>query len=249
MAKRISQPTDKPLDSSADKPAVRQRSKRTPPSESPKPADGPYDKTNISPEEFFAELGKLPRRDISDVVERLIELLDLTDPFAVTELEDSIDDQPHDGELDKCEGDYADDEPSLGSVNTHYNHTRWTEGNRDDREGDPGCDDREGDEEQHGGDEHDGSEPDSEGEPSLGWTIDGFIGGVSDFLDREMDVSCLTQEAIDRYKSCSLYNAPKDGMHVDVDFGIRVGPPRITNLTETQLQVLAPHVDQNKVRL
>jgi hypothetical protein len=58
-------------------------------------------------------------------------------------------------ELDNC-----DDEPSLGSVHTHHNQTRWTEGGGRDLEGD----------------EHDGREPDvddedgGDKEPALDWS-------------------------------------------------------------------------------
>jgi|GEM_PF-5668192 len=47
--------------------------------------------------------------------------------------------------------------------------SRWASGECDDREGDGCADDREGDELEHGGDEHDGCEPDEDREPSLGW--------------------------------------------------------------------------------
>jgi hypothetical protein len=159
-----------------------------------------YRRVDISPEEFFQALGRV-RRSARDEIERLIEWLDST--IDVDE-DSAADDDPCDGDTDAepslgsfdamsdqikawqtristepwadAELDRCDDEPALGSSNTHLNQTRWTEGNSDDREGDGCADDREGDELLHGGDEHDGCEPDQDGEPSLGWTIEGDIG-------------------------------------------------------------------------
>jgi|SRR5882757_809649 len=72
--------------------------------------------------------------------------------------------------------DVGDDEPSLGSIERHPSchamdgrnssgdQTHWAAGEGDDVE-----------------DEHDGAEPDEDGEPSLGWTTSGVLGGLSDF--------------------------------------------------------------------
>jgi hypothetical protein len=126
------------------------------------------------------------RREARDEILKLIQFLDQSDPYAMTELEEDDDREPLGDEepslgsfdqvtnqeksylTDYCEVDAeldtADDEPSLGSAAEHErdNQERWAEGNRDDREGD----------------EHDGREPEDEGgeavhendEPSLGWT-------------------------------------------------------------------------------
>jgi hypothetical protein len=51
-----------------------------------------------------------------------------------------------------------DNEPSLGSI-TAMDQSNWAIGGTDERE-----------------DEHDGSEPDEDGEPTLGWTVDGNCG-------------------------------------------------------------------------
>jgi hypothetical protein len=145
-----------------------------------------FRRTDISPEEFFQTLGRV-RRDVRDEVERLIEWLDST---IDCDEDEAADDRPCDGDTDAepslgsfdrmsdqvkawqatafcnadvdCELDRCDNEPSLGSVNTHHCQTKWTEGNADDREGDPGCDDREEVCEDECA-EHDGREP------TLGW--------------------------------------------------------------------------------
>ena len=68
----------------------------------------------------------------------------------------------------------------------------------DDREGDAREDDedghdREGDELQHGGDQHDGVEPDTDDEPSLGWTLGGSFGDTSGD-DREIGGSVMADD-------------------------------------------------------
>jgi hypothetical protein len=141
----------------------------------------------FSPEEVLQAIGRL-RKEARDEIDRLIGFLDKTDNYVSRELEDAVDDvacddvgeaEPSlgwtdqearrgkhawsgdiDAELDRC-----DDEPALGSTNTDFNQARWTEGNRDDREGDGCADDREGDELEHGGD---GARENDE--PSFGWS-------------------------------------------------------------------------------
>jgi hypothetical protein len=150
-----------------------------------------YRRVDISPEDFFQALGRV-RRSARDEIERLIEWLDST--IDVDE-DMAVDDGPCDGDPDAepslgsfdlmsdqvkawqtrtsfeavpevdAELDRCDDEPALGSSNTHLNQTRWTEGNSDDREGDGCADDREGDELSHGGEA-----VKEDDEPSLGWT-------------------------------------------------------------------------------
>jgi hypothetical protein len=81
-----------------------------------------------------------------------------------------------DAELDNCDG-----VPSLASVNTHHNQTRWTEGNSDDREGDGCADDREPDvDDEDGGDR----------EPAFGWNDAEAVRGrypsaMGIYVDRE----------------------------------------------------------------
>jgi hypothetical protein len=149
-----------------------------------------YRRTDISPEDFFQTLGRV-RRDVRDEIERLIEWLDST---IDTDEDRAVDDDPCDGDPDAepslgsfdrmsdqikawqarpvtadidTELDNADDEPILGSVaaGEHGNQEDWALGVGDGREGDGCADDREGDEEKHGGE---GVKEDDE--PSLGWT-------------------------------------------------------------------------------
>jgi hypothetical protein len=112
------------------------------------------------------------RQKAADEIERLLAFLDASDPFA-TELEQAVDDGPCDADSDAepslgsfdrmidqtkawqdrgpadvdCELDTVDAEPMLASVaaDEHDSQERWAQGNRDDREGDPCCDDRESD--------------------------------------------------------------------------------------------------------
>lgn len=166
-----------------------------------------YRRTDIAPEIFFQALGRA-RKAARDEIERLIIWLDSTidvdeDSAVDDEGCDGDDFEPSLGSLDlvsnqikawavppfgavydvDLEEDQSDREPSLGSVEDHPNgycdgsdvhrygrtQERWAGGNRDDREG---C-------------EHDGSEPDVEDEPSLGWTIDGEVG--SHTLDHDFE--------------------------------------------------------------
>jgi hypothetical protein len=60
-----------------------------------------------------------------------------------------------------CELDRCDDEPSLGSLPVYGSQEGWGAGNRDDREGDPGCDDREPNVD---------DEPTEDDEPRFGWS-------------------------------------------------------------------------------
>lgn len=155
-------------------------------------AGGLYFKTPVTPEEAFQAIGRL-RKEARDEIDRLIRFLDKTDDYVSRELEDSIDDIPHDDdELDGPE--HEDNEPCLGTIEAKldigdgYARTQFfdqskTQGNRDDCEGD----------------EHDGRERDSEDEgaqcddegvsddrePSLGWGIDGERGNLSG-ADREL---------------------------------------------------------------
>jgi hypothetical protein len=163
-------------------------SANNPPDGPDSPQDSLYLPTDVSPEEVFQAIGRL-RKEARDEIDRLIRFLDESDNHMAIE-DCAVDDDPCDdadegnaepslgwteqearwgkhanpadidAELDTC-----DDEPALGSVNTYHNHTRWTEGNADDREGDGCADDREGDELVHGGEAvHENDEP------SLGWT-------------------------------------------------------------------------------
>jgi hypothetical protein len=150
------------------------------------------------------------RREARDEILKLIQFLDQSDPYAMTELEEEDDrepvgdEEPSLGSFDQvtnqeksyltgyctvdAELDTADDEPSLGSVAEHERDSqeRWVEGNVDDREGDGCADDREGDELEHGGEAvHENDEP------SLGWTDEeaargkAYAGSMGDQVDRE----------------------------------------------------------------
>jgi hypothetical protein len=121
------------------------------------PQEAPlYLRTNVSPEEIFKAIGRL-RKEARDEIDRLIRFLDETDNHM--ELEDSIDDNPHDEETDDNGEDNEDcdpAEPSLGSLGL-TDQEDWSMGDRRDFE-----------------DEHDGTEPPEDDEPSLG-SFDGLM--------------------------------------------------------------------------
>jgi hypothetical protein len=98
-----------------------------------------YYKTPVTPEEAFQAIGRL-RKEARDGIDRLIRFLDKTDDYVSRELEDSIDDNPHDEETDDNGEDNEDSdpaEPSLGSVgDLHLNQERWAAGGRRDLEQD-----------------------------------------------------------------------------------------------------------------
>ena len=123
------------------------------------PAGAPYFPTDVSPEEVFQAIGRL-REEARDEINRLIGFLDKTDHYVSRELEDLIDDNPHDDdELDGPE--HAEDEeseppePSLGAFEGHDDQSvSWKCGNRSDRELDyaeSGIGDHDGLQEQHSG--------------------------------------------------------------------------------------------------
>jgi hypothetical protein len=104
------------------------------------PQDAPlYFPTDVTPEKLFQAIGRL-RREARDEIDRLIRFLDDTDNHM--ELEDSIDDNPHDEETDDNGEDNEDAdpaEPSLGSSgDVHLNQERWAAGDRRDLEQDDG---------------------------------------------------------------------------------------------------------------
>ena len=83
------------------------------------------------------------RTKASDEIERLIDFLDASDPYAATEQEEQIDDEPcDDNELDGPENGEDEDsdpaEPSLGSLDGQSDQTGWATGNRRDLEHDDG---------------------------------------------------------------------------------------------------------------
>jgi len=123
------------------------------------PQDAPlYLRTEVSPEEIFKAIGRL-RREAPDEIDRLIRFLDKTDDYVSRELEDSIDDNPHDEETDDNGEDNEDAdpaEPSLASLGL-TDQEGWSMGDRRDLE-----------------DEHDGAEPSENDEPSLG-SFDGLM--------------------------------------------------------------------------
>ena len=99
------------------------------------------------------------RRQARAEIDRLLEFLDATDDYVRTELEI---DNDADLEDDGC------GEPSLGS-GTAIDQGRWA------LKGKGVCDAEL---------EHDGREPDrSDYEPTLGWTVDGFVGPTLAALD------------------------------------------------------------------
>jgi hypothetical protein len=93
----------------------------------------------ISNCELFQAIGKL-RKEARDEIDRLIGFLDKTDDYVSRELEDSIDDGPHDdNELDGPENaedeESEPDEPSLGAFEGDDDQSvSWKCGNRSDRE-------------------------------------------------------------------------------------------------------------------
>lgn len=90
-----------------------------------------YYKTPVTPEQAFQAIGRL-RKEARDEIDRLIRFLDKTDVYASGELEDSIDDHPHDEETDD---NGEDNEPSLGSVgDVHFDQGRWALGSACDLE-------------------------------------------------------------------------------------------------------------------
>jgi hypothetical protein len=105
------------------------------------PAPAIYYKTPVTPEEAFRAIGRL-RKEARDEIDRLIRFLDKTDDYVSRELEDSIDDNPHDEETDDNGEDSEDDglsEPSLGSSgDIHLDQERWAAGDRRDLEQDDG---------------------------------------------------------------------------------------------------------------
>ena len=151
------------------------------------------------------------RSEAEAEIERLIDILDRTDLF-FDEREHQVDDDPIDGD--------DDSEDSLGSVDG--NQTRWAAGDASDREGDDGCDDREGDELQHGGDEHDGREPGEDDEPILGWP-ENVTQGINHggWNDYEVSGSEVTEARRARYRKgkANRYATNKDGRHLDSERG------------------------------
>jgi hypothetical protein len=207
------------------------------------PADALYIPTDISPEELFEHLGRV-RREAEAAIEQLIDILDRTDQF-YDEREHQIDDDPIDPD--------DDSEDTLGSIDA-ASQAHWASGHAGDREGDGCADDREGDELQHGGDEHDGREPCEDGEPSLGWTDEeaargSTYGGSLGFsADCEESPSVVTAAARARYRQFDRYSANNDGWHVDSEqwFGDR---RRIRNLSDQQRRLVRPKIDRSQVSL
>jgi hypothetical protein len=207
------------------KPAKRSGGAPTEPAEA---ANALYVRTDISPEQMFRAMHRLHKR-VADTIDELILVLN---------------------ELD---GD-PEAEPALGSVEGPIRGKRkargqasWTQGDGDDREGDGCADDREGDELQHGGDEHDGAEPEVDTEPSLGWTVDGQIVG-NPFDDFEQGVGPsdqLLQKKHDLHRRFPEHGN-RDGMHVESERAW-AGRKRLRNLSDRQKKIVAPRVDIGKV--
>ncbi|WP_407122823.1 hypothetical protein [Bradyrhizobium sp. STM 3561] len=96
------------------------------------------------------------RREARDEISRLIQFLDQSDPYVMTELEDDDEREPEErepslgsvdrgpdqtrwsaGSCDDAECDDSDLEPSLGSLDHNHSQERWASGNRSDLEEDP----------------------------------------------------------------------------------------------------------------
>lgn len=172
--------------------------------DSGKPVEGLYYPTPVTPEEAFQAIGRL-RKEARDEIDRLIRFLDETDNHMEREQDgDELDaSYPESGSRlctpgeDDEEDDHGEDDStgewSLGFLELHpsiYSMGRDSTGCQDygylcagvhrDLE-----------------DEHDGGEPDQEGEPSLGWTTSGVLGGLNDReldnCDREVNEPLLTE--------------------------------------------------------
>ena len=143
--------------------------------------EGPlYIPTDVTPEDLFQAIGRL-RKEARDEIDRLVRFLDETENHMEREPEDEADDS----ELE----DGADEENSLGSLERHASsygpdgrnptgtQTNWSGGRGDDLE-----------------EEHDGAEPDEDGEPSLG-AFEGHDNqtvawaGETHFMDVELDAA------------------------------------------------------------
>ena len=72
-------------------------------------------------------------------------------------------------------------------------------------------DDRKGDELQHGGHEHDGTEPCQDGEPSLGWTVYGVIGSDRVGSDRELQEHDTVRPSNERQKPVATMDVREHG--------------------------------------
>ena len=160
-------PRAESVDSFCHRPAMGQPESAKLTSESRKPAEGLFRRTDISPEQFFQTLGRV-RSDVRDEIERLIEWLDSTidvdEDAAVDDggCDEDTDAEPSLGSFDRmsnqirawsrrtldendAEEDRADAEPILGASaeNERISQEHWVQGNTDDREGDGCADDRE----------------------------------------------------------------------------------------------------------
>lgn len=118
------------------------------------------------------------REKAFEEIERLIAFLDASDGYSMDEREEAVDDVPCDDnelEFSFC-GVTADYQPMPV---TEYDDEREGGDAGDHEDDEPECEDE--------GADHDGREPDEDGEPSLGWTVDGcqgLTGGLT--LDGEM---------------------------------------------------------------
>lgn len=202
-----------------------------------------YLPVDITPENLFQALGLL-RKEAFDEIERLLQFLDDCD--GDVDLEPSNGSGQNGG--DDREADH-EGEPALGSVDSHHSQTRWAGGNSDDREGDGCADDREGDELQHGGDEHDGAEPEA-AEPSLG-SLDNEIdqerwsaGKSSEITDLEQGagpsqetVGACRQRRNERRRNVGPPVASQIGA-IDVPSRLTAGSWRQINVTATQAKAM-----------
>jgi hypothetical protein len=158
------------------------------------------------------------RKDAADRIERLIGFLDATD--ADPDREDNGD----------GEGE-PDDEPILGwtdreaarGVTMAACDSYLADNETDNSDDEPECEDE--------GAEHDGREPDEDGEPMLGWTEEGEFGDTVASADGEADD--MSVEDADRARAAYRNRAParsnvrpldgSDGVLVTVQNGKVVG--------------------------
>jgi hypothetical protein len=165
------------------------------PTEPAEAAGALYVRTDISPEQMFRAMHRL-HKQVADTIDKLILVLD------------SIDGDP-------------EAEPALGSVEGPIRGKRKARGQASWTQGDG--DDREGDELQHGGDEHDGAEPEVDTESSLGWTVDGQTTGISGDFEQDVRPSDkMLQKKHDLYRRFPEHGN-RDGMHVESERGFGRG--------------------------
>lgn len=188
---------------------------KTPRTKPGSPLDAIYRRTDLTPEQVFQALSRL-RKEAERQVEYLISLID--------ELDGDTDAEP-----EPVESNYE------GNIGINRIDLDEAEGGAENHDLEAVCEDE--------GAEHDGTEPDEDREPSLGWTVDGVNGGVTEGgPDREADGSYLTDVARQRYRPYDRWETIRDGMHVDSERGFGAGHRRIRNLSGRQRFLVTPRI-------